>query len=602
MQSRPTNVLLIVVTLGLAATLGAASPAQADPCAATLPVLADTWIALAAGPYASAPTLEVRTWPNYTVGRAALLQFDLGAVPAGATLQAATIKLTLVDTDAEAPPTYRISLHQIINVIPDLARATGNTYDGTHSWNTQLMGQGDIAAEASALEVDKVLGVKTWDATSIVAAWLSQPGTNVGVLLNADSTITGTRWRNFASGEHATAAWHPVLEVSWTCTPSDGGIDGGAGDAATTDDASGPPHDATGDAPPGPGDAASVALTPVIGWTCAVGGGADAGAPGAGLLLLGLALARRPRPVRRAAPRPRPVRRAAPRPRPRFLLLALALGLGTAPATTEGQREPARLPLLPAAQAHLDRGVRHYGERRLDEAVREFAAGYELDPRPEFLYALGQAHRARGDCDRATGYYHAFLRTAPPPAQAEKARVQLARCEQLRLRAAASAPASAPVAPSVDAVLPAVAPGPVVTASGPRARPAHARLLLEVGGLGDVVGRSGALEAGVRAGLGAWFDLGAVAVFGEHIGARVVFGWHPGRRRSLNPAVELRGVVHPAAGAVALGGGLWVGATWELGPGRLRAGAAGELFSAPAGYRSYAVLLGGGYQLDLFRR
>ena len=601
---RSNRVVVAGVVLGLALLLGVASPAFADPCPgqASLPAAADTWIVLATGPYATATTLEVRTWPDETVARAALLQFDLAAIPAGATLQGATLKLTLVDADAEAAPTYHVGLHQVINVVPNLALATGNTYDGTHSWTNQLMGQGDIAAEAAGLDVDKTLGAKTWDATAIVAAWLAQPGTNYGFLLNADKTVTGTRWRNFASLEHATAAARPVLDVTWCVpddggTPEDGGVDAGAGDAGG--DASPPPSDATADAPASVDGPTAAPIRPVIGWTCAAGGSAGAGASGAGLLLLlGVALARTGR-LRRTA---RGRGHRAVRCWRRLLLLCLTLATGALPAVAAAQREPTRLPLLPAAQARLDRGVKLYGERRFDEAVREFAAGYDVDPRPEFLYALGQAHRAKGDCGRATDFFFAFLRTAPPPAQQEKARVQLARCERARMLAAASAPTAPPATPAADPVLPSGAHTPTVVAALPPPRGVRLRLMLDVAGLGEVVGRTGALEVGARAGLGAYLDLGAAALVGEHTGARMVVGFHPARRRALNPSIEARGVVHPVAGAVALGGGLWLGATWELGPGRLRAGAAAELFTAPAGYRGYAVLLGGGYQLDVLKR
>jgi len=98
----------------------------------------------------------------------------------------------------------------------------------------------------------------------------------------------------------------------------------------------------------------------------------------------------------------------------------------------------------------LERGLRSYAVGHYPEAIASFQRGYELQPRPEFLYALAQAQRMSGDCRGAVASYRAFLRTTPPERAAAPARQNLARCEELL----ASAPPPDAVTPEVAPPLP----------------------------------------------------------------------------------------------------------------------------------------------------
>jgi tetratricopeptide (TPR) repeat protein len=109
-----------------------------------------------------------------------------------------------------------------------------------------------------------------------------------------------------------------------------------------------------------------------------------------------------------------------------------------------------------AADELLERGLRSYAVGRYDEAIAAFQRGYELDARPDFLYALGQAQRMRGDCKAAAASYRAYLRTAPPERAAAPARQNLERCEQQL----AGAPPPAVVEPTPALVTPAPPPPP----------------------------------------------------------------------------------------------------------------------------------------------
>lgn len=136
----------------------------------------------------------------------------------------------------------------------------------------------------------------------------------------------------------------------------------------------------------------------------------------------------------------------------------------------------------------LERGLRSYAVGRYDEAIASFQRGYELEARPEFLYALGQAQRMRGDCKAALSSYRAYLRTSPPERSAAPARQNAARCEQ-QLTAAPS-----PLAMAV---------GPPQPATPPRRRwqdDRAAPLLAALGGAALVAGGAlwGVGEAGAR--------------------------------------------------------------------------------------------------------
>ena len=89
------------------------------------------------------------------------------------------------------------------------------------------------------------------------------------------------------------------------------------------------------------------------------------------------------------------------------VLLALLLyGAGGA------QAQPKAPEMKPAARAHLERGLKLYAEGDFLGASRSFQLGYIEDPRPEFLFAAGQAERKAGDCKKATEF---SCRTAHSP-------------------------------------------------------------------------------------------------------------------------------------------------------------------------------------------
>jgi tetratricopeptide (TPR) repeat protein len=157
----------------------------------------------------------------------------------------------------------------------------------------------------------------------------------------------------------------------------------------------------------------------------------------------------------------------------------------------------ARAAVAAPADELLQRGLRSYAVGRYDEAIAAFQRGYELAPRADFLYALGQAQRMKGDCRDAVASYRAYLRTSPPERGAAPARQNLERCEE----ELASAPSPTP--PPAPVVEPATPPPPTIVVVAPRPRVRDDRAAAVLAGLGGAALVAGAVlwgvgEAGAR--------------------------------------------------------------------------------------------------------
>lgn len=183
----------------------------------------DTSLNVNASNYSSNGRLMAYTWPAQRVANAALMRFDVSAIPPDATIQDATLQLALVESDASADSLYRVSVHKVVGANPVIARATGYTADGTTRWtatsccyNGVPMAQANISAPYDISAIDQVPGPKRWTITSLVQDWVTDPAGNAGLLLNADPAAGADRYRYFASMEHAEASLRPVLRIRYT--------------------------------------------------------------------------------------------------------------------------------------------------------------------------------------------------------------------------------------------------------------------------------------------------------------------------------------------------------------------------------------------------
>jgi hypothetical protein len=187
---------------------------------ATLSPTGDTYLNIDAGNHATDALLTLYTWPDDTVANAIVMKFDVTSIPAGSTVVSATLNLYLVESDASADPAYTVSVHRIVNHDPDVAAATGYTYDGVNPWtpsaccrNDAPLGQADISLPVDTRSIDKTVGFKQWDVTAIVRGWRSDPSSNFGLLLNSDPAARRDRYRFFGSSEDPEAGHRPYLTI-----------------------------------------------------------------------------------------------------------------------------------------------------------------------------------------------------------------------------------------------------------------------------------------------------------------------------------------------------------------------------------------------------
>lgn len=120
------------------------------------------------------------------------------------------------------------------------------------------------------------------------------------------------------------------------------------------------------------------------------------------------------------------------------------------------------------ARTHFDAGRALYKLGHYTEAIREFSAGYELLPRPQFLLNLGQCYRKLDDFEHARELYQKFLDQAPA-SDPERPQVEQLIGEIDRLLASRrSQPPVVTVQPSVS--LAPAQPTLVLTRSAPPSR------------------------------------------------------------------------------------------------------------------------------------
>jgi hypothetical protein len=154
------------------------------------------------------------------------------------------------------------------------------------------------------------------------------------------------------------------------------------------------------------------------------------------------------------------------------------------------------------ARAHLERGFKLYDQHDYVGAIRELQAGQTIDPRPEFYFALGQAERKLGDCEKAVAYYQVYLDRSLTVKQRDAARAQIEAC---RASMNAAEPAAQPVqgdpTPTPSTQLAAAPPAPrlaeppprVVVTDAPAPAPTRRRLDLVLSGSGLAAAIGGGL-------------------------------------------------------------------------------------------------------------
>jgi hypothetical protein len=186
------------------ANVGAPGPGSPT----TLPIQpssADTYIRQDSGGndnYGTATTMDVRN--RGSQARRALVQFNLSGIPAGSTINSATLELYA----SAAPGTSQtLNVHHI----------TGTWNETAVTWVTSPTYNGTADATISG---GTTTGWKTWDVLSVVQAWQAGTYTNYGFLVKCNSETSGTTYTyTFSTRENGTN--RPILRVNYT--PPTGG-------------------------------------------------------------------------------------------------------------------------------------------------------------------------------------------------------------------------------------------------------------------------------------------------------------------------------------------------------------------------------------------
>ena len=200
----------------------------------------DTTLQLNGNNTSAATSLTVET-SGKKVAAVALMKFDLSQIPQNAVIQSAVLNVMLTSAGQDVDPNYSISLHQVINRNPDIARATGLTADGVTPWTSNRccqggypMAQSDISSPQWIAGHDRSPGFKMWDASAAMRAWLASASSNFGLLLNADTRKGNSRFRTFASAQESQTSKRPFLRVTYTVPVAAGTTTTMAFAAATT--------------------------------------------------------------------------------------------------------------------------------------------------------------------------------------------------------------------------------------------------------------------------------------------------------------------------------------------------------------------------------
>src|SRR5438067_1229258 len=92
-------------------------------------------------------------------------------------------------------------------------------------------------------------------------------------------------------------------------------------------------------------------------------------------------------------------------PRAALVVLLFVAAQGAA----HGQSSPQEA----RARGHFEVGHGLFRLGNYEDAIKEFAAGYQLVPKPQFLVDMAQCYRKLGNLERARELYRKYLAEAP---------------------------------------------------------------------------------------------------------------------------------------------------------------------------------------------
>jgi hypothetical protein len=171
----------------------------------------------------------------------------------------------------------------------------------------------------------------------------------------------------------------------------------------------------------------------------------------------------------------------------RGALVVVVLGAGVARADDTAN-----------ARALFEQGVQLYKAQKYDEAAATLAHSYELERKPDVLFALAQAERMSGRCPDAVAHYKALLAETNDLATAKAVQNNLGLCEAQRSPELGTPP-EPPSKPETAAAPHGVSRLPaLLVATGGLALGIGGGLLVSARGNRDAAGRAFTLEDNAR--------------------------------------------------------------------------------------------------------
>ena len=174
--------------------------------------------------------------------RRGLFRFDIaGSIPMGATIDSATLSLTVTGESQDAGGDISHSLYRVLvswgegdkngsgGQLADSEEATWNERDfGVSEWSEAGgAARTDYVATSSATANVSGFGAFSWNGLKEdVQIWLDNPNQNFGWIFISDSEGILNTGKRYGSSEHDVEANRPVLTVAYTPAEISGGITG----------------------------------------------------------------------------------------------------------------------------------------------------------------------------------------------------------------------------------------------------------------------------------------------------------------------------------------------------------------------------------------
>ncbi len=143
-----------------------------------------------------------------------LLRFDFSQLPAGSSISAANLNLTVTGTFGGNPSGESMNAYRLTQAWTE-GGVTWNKYDGTTAWAT-AGGDYNGTVRASSTANAGVGQAVTWDVTTLAQDWANNTSPNQGLIIINSGTTNGL---HFAAKENSNGTYRPYLATTIT-TPT----------------------------------------------------------------------------------------------------------------------------------------------------------------------------------------------------------------------------------------------------------------------------------------------------------------------------------------------------------------------------------------------